>query len=82
MTYAYTIFDANPHQSGSCAWPTHTDVEVEAVSAEEALEEALTEAEIHGDTCGEYETGDVLYVLVWEDSILVAEGTHTVNATD
>lgn len=77
--YTYTIFDADPSQSGPCAWPSHEDVEVEADSPEEALAEALSEAASTGDMWGEYEPGDVLHVLVWDaDGQVVAQGTHEV----
>jgi hypothetical protein len=79
-SYTYTIFDAPPSMSGGTAWPSHENVEVEADSPEEALEVALSEAEIYGDTCDEYDDGYVLYVLVWDaDGIVVADGTHTVS---
>jgi hypothetical protein len=81
--FKYTIFDGDPMVAGPCAWPSHEDVEVESDSPEDVLADALGEAESTGDTCGEYNTGDDLHVIVWDaDGQVVAQGTHTVDTGD
>ena len=66
-TYTFTIFDADPQTSGSCAWDAHTDVEIEADDNEEAVEQARDELEIAA--CGlcrddGYNEGQRIYALV------------------
>jgi hypothetical protein len=81
-SYTYTIFDAPP-SSGPCAWPSHDDVQIDSESPESALRAALDQAEIHGDSCGEYEPGHVLHVLVWDESgQIVADGAYRVQAAE
>ena len=71
--FTYSIFDSDPNVSGPSAWPDHDDVEVEADSAKDVLDEALEEARSVGGACGEYAPDDRLWVLVWdEDGIMVA----------
>lgn len=72
--FTYTIFDGNPNASGSCSWPSHTDVEIEADSADEVLEEALDEAGKVG------EAGDRFWVIVWNaDNVVAARGNVTIE---
>lgn len=73
-TYTYTIYDANPTECGHCLWPTHDGVEIEAENVEAALLHALAEAKCLGDSCDEYECGDVLHVQVWESNGTVHQG--------
>lgn len=81
MSYTYTIFDGDPMTSGDCAWPDHQDVEVEAADADAALAQALETAESEGLACGEYASGDRLWVLVWDDDgMIVADGSVTLEA--
>jgi hypothetical protein len=76
-TYTYTIFDGRGSNS---AWPSHDDVECEAETPEEVLKEALSEAEIHGEACGGYDAGDILYVMVWDEvGSVVADGTYVIE---
>jgi hypothetical protein len=78
--YAYTIFDANPANSGSVAWPSHDEVEIEASSPEEALVAGLKEARKEGEASGAYNDGDELWVIVWDDDgIIVAEGNISLS---
>lgn len=75
MMFTYTIFDGDPSSSGPCAWPSHSDVEIEG-EAEAALEAVLSVAEIEGSTCGEYAHGDRLWVLLWDaDGEIVGDGS-------
>ena len=60
----YTIFDGNPATSGPCAWPDHEDVEIDAASVDKA-EEAIRE--IMERNGGEYDDGDKLWAIIWDD---------------
>jgi hypothetical protein len=74
--YTYTIFDCNPSQGGDCSWPSHIDVEVEADNPADALEQALEEAKLEGESRGGYSAGDRLWVLVWDkNEQVVADGS-------
>lgn len=77
--FTYTIYDANPHMAGPCAWPHREDVEADADNLAEALAEALEVAEIEGEASGEYEPGHVLHVFVWDQVGIVTEGTYTIT---
>ena len=81
-TYTYTIFDGNPSSNGPCEWPSHTDIEIEAETHEEALDEALAEADIQGSTCGQYSTGDKLWILVWDSEGNQIDGSIVLDIND
>lgn len=67
-TYRYTIFDADPDQSGPCEWPGMTDVEIKAESAAVAAEIALMVACIEAQMLPtEYFATDRLWVLVTDE---------------
>lgn len=76
--YTYSIFDANPNESGSPAWPSHADEEIEDV---ESLADAVAhvrdvmETEAAGlNPSDGYGLGQTLYALIWHDG-----GTETVT---
>lgn len=85
-TYTYTIFDANPHTSGGTAWPSHTDIEIEAESDEDALEEvrdALSVESSRLSVSDGYDVGQRLYALLWDsEGILVGEPTYDLTEED
>lgn len=85
-THTYTIFDANPNTSGSCAWPSHDDVEIDADSDYEAevFVRSVMEAEAAGlSTDDGYDVGDRLYAIVWDsDGVIVGEPTYEITADD
>ncbi len=64
-TYAYTIYDGDPDQSGPCSWPDSEDVAIEAENAVRAADRALGRActEARG-LPSEYAPTDRLWVLV------------------
>lgn len=66
--FTYTIFDGNPSESGDCAWPSHTGIEIEADNVEQAMESAKTVARQVAKECGQYAHGDRVWVMVYEDS--------------
>ena len=71
----YTIYDADPAVSGPCAWPDFEDIEIDANPCD-ALAKALRVAEHVGMRCGEYNAGDRLFVLVWNEAgTIVASGS-------
>ena len=79
QTYTYTIFDAPAAGSGDVAWPHATQIEVEADSAEEAIEEAMGALASGADDCRRadgYTVGQRIYVTVWDESgAIVHEGS-------
>lgn len=85
-SYLYTIFDANPNTSSGTAWPTHEDVELEADSDEEAIEEVrdVMSTEAAGlSTSDGYEVGDLLHAIVWdEDGTIIGTPTYELTAED
>lgn len=77
------VFDANPSSSGSCAWPEDYDHEYDEGRSRDAnLEEFL--AEISDDAvsgagcCPDYESGDSLWIRVWDEDGMILE-THEVT---
>lgn len=83
--YTYTIFDANPHQTSGTAWPTHSDLEIEADSDEEALGEVRDVMSIEAAGLNEadgYDVGQTLYAFVWQDGIMVGEPTYDLTIED
>lgn len=71
--FTYTIFDANPSESGNVSWPSHCNVAVEAETADDALEIALGEARENSE---DYDKGHELFALVWDArGKVVAEGS-------
>lgn len=67
MNYTYTIYDAHPAQSGSCAWPGHADVALEADTAEEALDEVSDALEVEAaglSECDGYSAGQRIYAQI------------------
>ena len=85
-TYTYTIFDGNPNSGSGTSWPTHTDIEIEADSHEEALDEVrdIMSTEAAGlSTDDDYEVGQTLYSIVWDsDTIIVGEPTYDLTSED
>ncbi len=84
--YTYTIFDADPNSNNGGAWDTHTDVELEADSDEEAIAEVSdvmsTEAAGLSPVDG-YEVGRRLYAIVWsEDETIVGQPTYELTHED
>lgn len=72
-TYTYTIFDANPAQSGPSSWPSHEDIEIEADSDDGARE--LVRAEIESEALGldapDYSPGDKIWANIWDEDGIV-----------
>jgi hypothetical protein len=84
--YTYTIFDANPNTSSGTDWPTHTDIEIEADSDDEALaaveDEMSSEAGSLNPSDG-YEAGNLLHAIVWaDDGTIVGEPTYELTHDD
>lgn len=83
MSYTYTIFDANPNSSSGTAWPSHSDVEIEADSDENAVAEVRDVMEIEAaglSAANGYVAGDCLHAIVWdEDGVIVGMPTHQVT---
>lgn len=81
--YTYTIFDADPNSSSGTELPDSADIELEADSAEEALELARDELENAAaglNVSDGYEVGQRLYALVWDHAGQVV-GTLTYELT-
>ena len=84
--FSYTIFDADPQTSGGSAWPSRSDVEIEAGDDAEAV--ALVEAALAAAASGlsgadGYEVGDTLHALVGEeDGTVVAHGRYVLPEAD
>lgn len=80
MEYTYTIFDASPQSSSGTEWPTHTDVELEADSDAEAIEEVrdVMSSQAAGlRTEDGYKVGEYIHAIVWdEDGTIIAQPTH------
>lgn len=85
-TYTYTIFDADPNSSSGTQWPTHEDLEIEADSDDEAIQQVaeLMEIEAAGlSPDDDYAVGDRLHALVWaDDETIVGAPTYTLTAED
>lgn len=63
-TQTYTIFDADPSDSGDVAWPHASNLPMpEDMTPEQVLEMHAAEAR----ESGEYRAGDVLWMLVFDD---------------
>lgn len=70
-TYTYTIFDGDPNTSGPCSWPTHENIQTRGRSPESVARRVLEEARKEARACGEYGTGDALWVTIWQDDQVV-----------
>jgi len=85
-TYTYTIFDANPAQTGGTEWPSHTSVEIEADSDREAEDKVKEVMSVESGRCNPvdgYEVGQRLYAIIWDgDGRVVGEPTYTLTADD
>lgn len=85
-TYTYTVFDANPNSSSGTEWPSHSDIEIEADSDEEAIDDVrdVMSVEAAGLNAEDgYSAGDVLHALVWsEDGTIIGTPTYTLTAED
>lgn len=66
--YTYTIFDADPAQSGPCWWPGAVGVRIEASTADDAAELALELALEQARACPDYTTGDRLWCVIWDEA--------------
>lgn len=67
--FSYTIFDGHPARSGDCAWPSHSDVEIDADSLNEAAEKVEAIMQSEGRSCGEYAEGSTLWAIIWHNGI-------------
>lgn len=85
-TYTYTIFDADPASSSGTAWPTHSDIEIEATTDDEAIAAVRDAMEVEAAGLSQadgYEVGQRLYAYVWDaDGTIVAMPTYTLTADD
>lgn len=85
-TYTYTIFDANPNNSSGTEWPSHVDVEIEANSDEEAVEEVLEVMSLEAaglNPSDGYEVGETIHAIVWaEDTAIVGTPTYELTHGD
>ncbi len=84
--FTYTIFDANPNTSSGTAWDTHTDVEIEADSDQEAIDEVRDVMSIESSGLNAedgYDVGQELHALVWDaDETIVGTPTYEITADD
>lgn len=84
--YTYSIFDSDPSTSGGCEWPGHSNVEIEADSNEEAIEEveAIMASEAKGLNPEDgYDVGQTIYGTVWsEDGTIVGSPTYELTTED
>lgn len=84
--YTYTIFDGHPGEGGSCAWPDHEDIEVEAdfdAEAVDAVRDALALAAYACAPEAGYEVGTAIYAMVTdEDEQIVDILTHELTAEE
>lgn len=64
-TYTMTIFDNEPNASSGNPWPHFTQHGFEARDDEQAVRKATKLTAREGESCGEYEDNDVLWVSVW-----------------
>jgi hypothetical protein len=84
--YTYTIFDASPHASSGTQWPSHTDVEIEADTDQEAVDAVrdVMDVEAAGlSTDDGYEVGQLIHALVWsEDGTIVGDIRYALTAAD
>jgi hypothetical protein len=73
-TFTYSVFDADPTQSGPCAWPSRENREIEAARAADALTTVIPDVLEEARVCGQYASGDTLWITVWdEDDVIVAQ---------
>lgn len=84
--YTYTIFDADPQSSSGTAWPSHEDIEIEADSDADAIEEveSVMSVEAAGlNPSDGYEAGQSLHALVWsDDGSVVGQPRHELTDDD
>lgn len=85
-TYTYTIYDADPNMSGSCAWPQAVGIEIDADSDDEARDKVCSVLEIEASGLSEadgYSAGDRLWADVWDtDGTIIAQLTYELTADD
>lgn len=85
-TFTYTIFDADPNQSGGTEWPTHSNLELEADSDDEAIEAVrdVMSTEAAGlNTSDGYDVGDKLHALIWDAAgTIIGTPTYELTAED
>jgi hypothetical protein len=85
--YTYTIYDANPMQANGMAWPSHEDIEIEADSDEEVMDDVrdVMSVEAAGLKTGDgYDVGQTLYALIHdvESDTLLDIVTYEITAED
>lgn len=84
--YTYTIFDSNPNSSSGTEWPTHVDMEIEAASDAEAIEEVrdVMSTEASGlNTSDGYAVGNEIHAIVWsEDGTIVGQPRYELTHED
>ncbi len=81
--FTYSIYDANPAQSGACAWPDHDGEPIPAHADNDDLNTAIAVvkqiAETQGRACGEYEDGTTIWYTIWDEDYTIAHsGTVTI----
>ena len=84
MTYAYSIFDGDPNEDGSPAWPTHNQVVIRATpSAERDVQHVLSVEAAGLYRSDGYEPGQTLHAIIWDASgQVVGTPTYTITAED
>lgn len=84
--YTYTVFDADPNSSSGTEWPSHTDVEIEADSDDEAVEGVrdAMRVEAAGLNPGDgYDPDDTIHAIVWsDDGTIVGQPTYVLTHED
>lgn len=86
MKFSYTIYDAPPSQCGGVGWLHQQDVEIEADSDDDALEQVqdiLSEEACYLSKDDGYEIGQKIYANIWnEDGEIIGTLNYTLTEDD
>lgn len=84
--YTYTIFDADPQSSSGTEWPSHHDLEIEADSDADAIEEVESVMSVQAaglNPSDGYEAGESIHAIVWaEDGAIVGQPSYELTHED
>lgn len=84
--YTYSVFDANPAESGCSAWSGHDAEPFIAKTREDAIQHVRDVLETAADGLNPhdgYAEGDTLYATIWDSAgIIIAEPKYTLTAAD